>query len=271
MQPPYRSGPPPTRVALAARTHAGAKHRSNLDAYLVSDFEGYVARDYASVAEPVTARAAVALAVFSGHFLDWSRSPAEADRAAEKGFKITRAAADALAGALAAGPPPVQDAELRERLGQAMSAASWGVAQAARDRRFIDTAASCTLAVLQRDRIDVIQAGDTRGYLLRHRRLALISQGASPEGWGGPNGIRPPPLGVPAPSLPPLYSFDLRPGDVLMLCSRGVAATLNEARLTAALLRSASLEAAAKAILDDALAPKPEHNLTVVLAAPLPG
>lgn len=267
----YRSGPPPTRAAIAARTHEGSKHKSNLEAYLVSDFEGYLARDYASIAEPVTARAALALAVFSGHFLDWSRSPGDADRAAERGFKITRAAGDALATALASGAPPIHDAELRERLGQAISAAGWGVAQAARDRRFVDTAASCTLAVLQRDRLDLIQAGDTRGYLLRNRRLAPISQGASPDGWSGANGIRSAPLGVPAPSLPPLYSFDLRPGDVVVLCSRGLAATVSEEQLGAALLCSPSLEAAARAIIDQALARKAEHNLTVVMAAPLSG
>ncbi len=73
----YRSGPPPTRVAIAARTHPGAKHKSNLDAYLISDFEGYLARDYPTLSEPVNGRAAVAVAVLSGHFLDWSRNPAE--------------------------------------------------------------------------------------------------------------------------------------------------------------------------------------------------
>src|SRR5271170_8157381 len=105
----YRSGPPPTRVAVAARTRAGAKHKSNLDAYLVSDFEGYLARDLASFCEPVTGRAAVAVAVFSGHFLDWNRSPAQADRAAAQGFKITRVAGDVLASSFTAGAAPLGD------------------------------------------------------------------------------------------------------------------------------------------------------------------
>ena len=265
----YRSGPPPTRVAVAARTHAGAKLRSNLDAYFVSDFEGYLARDFSSLCEPVTGRAAVAAAVFSGHFLDWNRSPADADRAADQGFKITRAAVDALASSFTAGAPPLTDVELRERLGQAMLAAGYGVYQAAQDRRFVDTAASCTLAVLQRDRLEIIQAGDTRGYLLRDRRLSLVSHGAPPGGHGPPNLPRTPPLGVPTTALPPLYTHDLRPGDLVMLCSRGVGATLDEATLLGHLMRAQSLEAAAKEIVDDAMNRRSEHNLTVVLAAPM--
>ncbi len=265
----YRSGPPPTRVAVAARSHAGAKHKSNLDAYLVSDFEAYCARDFATMCEPVTGRAAVALAVFCGHFLDWNRSPAQADRAAAQGFRITRAAGDALVGAFVAGAPPLSDVELRERLGAALQTAGHGVFQAAQDQRFIDTAASCTLAVLQRDRLEVIQAGDTRGYLLRNGRLSWISQGASPDGYHGPNASRPPPLGVPAPALPPLYTYDLRLGDTVVLCSRGIAVTLGEQHLHGLLMGSPDLETAARAILDAALAQRAEHNLTVVLAAPL--
>src|SRR5262249_34971146 len=129
----YRSAPPPTRVFVAAHTHTGAKHKSNLDAYLVSDFERYLARDFPSIAEPVTSRGAVAIAVFSGHFLDWNRSPAQADRAAAQGFKITRAAGDSLSSAFTSGAAPVTDVDLRERLGLAMHAASHGVVQAARD------------------------------------------------------------------------------------------------------------------------------------------
>ena len=265
----YRSGPPPTRVAVAARTHAGARRRSNLDAYFVSDFEGYLARDFASLCEPVTGRAAVAAAVFSGHFLDWSRSPAEADRAAELGFKITRAAVDLLASAFTAGAPPITDVELRERLGQSLLSAGYGVYQAAQDPRFIDTAASCTLAVLQRDRLEIVQAGDTRGYLLRDRRLSLVSQGASPDGFRPPSAARAPPLGVPTTALPPLYTWDLRPGDMVMLCSRGVSGTLDEATLLHLLMGAPSLDDAAKAILDEAMRRRSEHNLTVVLAAPM--
>lgn len=265
----YRSGPPPTNVAVAARTHPGAKHKSNLDAYLVSDFEAYLARDFASICEPVHARAAVALGVFSGHFLDWNRNPALADRAADQGFKITRAAADALSAAFTAGGPPVTDVELRDRLGQAMFAAGQGVYQAAQDPRFIDTASSCTLAVLQRDRLEIIQAGDTRGYLFRNRRLALVSQGASPDGYHGPNMTRVQPLGVPGQGLPPLYTFDLRPGDTVVLLSRGLSMSLPEPRIQALLATSPSLEHAARVIVDEAIAARSEHNLTIVLAVPM--
>jgi serine/threonine protein phosphatase PrpC len=264
----YRSAPQPTRVAVAARTHAGAKQRSNLDAYFVSDFEGYLARDFASLCEPVTGRAAVAAAVFSGHFLDWSRSPGMADRAAEQGFRITRAAGDLLVSAFTAGGAPFTDVELRERLGQSMLSAGYGVYQAAQDPRFIDTAASCTLAVLQRDRLEIIQAGDTRGYLLRERRLSLVSQGASPDGFRPPIATRAPPLGVPTTALPPLYTLDLRAGDLVMLCSRGLSATLDEAILLHLLMSATSLDAAAKAVLDEAMRRRSEHNLTVVLIAP---
>jgi protein phosphatase len=266
----YRSGPPPTRAAIAARTHPGAKHKSNLDGYLVTDFEAFVARDYATMSEPVSGRAAVAAAVLSGHFLDWSRSPSEADRAAAKGFRITRVAADALAGSLCAGGPPITDVDLRARLAQAMLATGYGVYQAASDRRFIDTASSCTLAVFQQGRLEVVQAGETRGYLFREGRLAWVSQGASPDGLFAPNPSRPPPLGVASSALPPLYSFEMRAGDTVVLCSRGIGSTLDERRLHGILASSPSLDAAAKAVMDQALAVKSEHNLTVVLAALLP-
>ncbi len=257
----YRSGPPPTRLAVAARSRAGAKHKSNLDAYLVSDFEGYQARDEASLCDQVTARAAVGLTVLSGHFLDWNRNPSQADRAAAGGFKITRAAGDAFAASFVAGAPPLTDVELRGWLAHAVTAAGNGVAWAARDPRFIDTAASCTLAVLARDRLEVIQAGETRAYRLRERQLEHISHGA--------RGVGASPLGVPMPALPPLYSYHLRPGDVVVLCSRGVAATLAPERIHGILLASASLDAAAQAMIDEAALAKSEHALTVLLAASL--
>ncbi len=259
----YRSGPPPTHVAVAARTRPGAKHKSNLDAYLVSDFEAYRVQDRPSLCEPVTGRA-VALAVLSGHFLDWNRNPANADRAAAQGFKITRAAGDALAASFVSGAPPVTDAELRGRLAHAVTAAGHGVAQAARDPRFIDTAASCTLAVLAGDRLEVVQAGDTRAYRMRDRRLESTSLGVP---YGG-TGVAPPPLlGAPVAALPPLHSHDLRPGDTVVLCSRGVATTLDQGRLQRILLGAASLDGAAQAILDEAALARSEHPLTVVLAA----
>jgi len=261
----YRSGPQPTRIAVAAQTRAGAKHKSNLDAYLISDFEAYRARDQVSLCEAITARAAVALAVLSGHFLDWNRNPADADRAAAQGFKIARVAGDALAASFVAAAAPVTDDELRGRLAHAVTAAGHGVAHAARDARFIDTAASCTLAVMARDRLEVVQAGETRAYRMRDRRLEWISQGAR---YGGPP-VSSPPLGVPAPALPPLYSCDLRPGDTVVLCSRGVAATLSPQRIEGILLAAASLDGAAQAMITEAGGFRSEHALTVVLAAHL--
>jgi serine/threonine protein phosphatase PrpC len=260
----YRSGPPLTRIAVAARSRAGAKHKSNLDAYLISDFEAYRAGDHASLCEQVTGRAGVALAVLSGHFLDWNRNPSQADRAAAQGFKITRAAGDALAASFASAAPPLTDGELRGRLAHAVTAAGHAVAEAAHDPRFIDTAASCTLAIMARDRLEVIQAGETRAYRMRDRRLEWISVGVR---HGGVDASRPPPLGVPAPALPPLYSYDLRLGDTVVLCSRGVASTLEERRIEGILLAAASLEGAAQAMVEEAGIQRSEHPLTVVLAA----
>ena len=266
----------PQRSAAHARRrrrpHApGAKHKSNLDAYLISDFEGYLARDQATLCEPITARAARGRRHLLRALPRLEPQPPPTPIAPPGRASRSPASPLTCPGLLrwSRAPRPSPIFELRERLAQALTTAGHGVAQAARDPRFIDTASSCTLAVLQRDRLDLVHAGETGGYLLRNRRLARISQGASPDGYGGPNGSRPPPLGVPAPALPPLYSYDLRLGDTLLLCSRGVAATLDEGRLQGILLSSANLDVAAKSILDAALALRSEHNPTVVLAAPM--
>ncbi len=272
----YRSAPQPTRLAVAALTHSGLKRKGNLDGYLVTDFERCVSRDPVPFYAEVAGLSGVAVAVLSGHLLDWSRDLGKVERAAGAGFKIARVAGDAILDQLVGQPPGRSDTGLRQRLLEVLGGAARAIYGAAPDRRFIDTAASATLAVIQADRIELAQAGDTRAILVRGDYLARLSLGETFDGASAgaafPGGIPTNPvaraLGAPVPIEPALVSSSLRPGDTLLLCSRGLS-MLDDRQIFAMLRANPSPADACQALINAAVPARGEHNLTALVARPI--
>ncbi len=274
----YRSAPSPTRLHIAARTAAGRKLKGNLDAYVVTDFDRCVARDPLAAGEAISGLAGVGLAIFSGHFLDWSRNPSESERAAAQGFRIANVASGAVFDGLTQQGAPRGDGEMRRRLGEILWAAHNTIQAAARDRRFVDTAASATVAVIQRERVEIAQAGDTHAYLRRGNRLVQVSRGDRIEdnsrySVNAPN-VAPVntvvrALGVPVPIEPSYFTVDMRPGDMLLLCTRGLTEVLGDSDILDLIRRNEDPIAACSALMRAAVDKRGEHNITVVAATPI--
>lgn len=274
----YRSAPSPTRLRIAARTAAGRKLKGNLDAYVVTDFDRCVARDPLDAAESVSGLAGVGLAIFSGHFLDWSRNPAEAGKAASSGFRIANVASGAVFDGLTQQGAPRGDGEMRRRLGEILWAAHNTIQVAARDRRFVDTAASATVAVVQRERVEIAQAGETRAYHRRGNRLVQVSNGerieVDPRFSVNTPALAPVnlivrSLGVPVPIEPSYFTIDLRPGDTLLFCTRGLTAVLGDSDILDVVRRHEEPSAVCNALVKAAVDGRCEHNVTVVAATPI--
>jgi protein phosphatase len=274
----YRSAPSPTRLSIAARTAAGRKLKGNLDAYVVTDFEHCVARDPLEAAASVTGLAGIGLGIFSGHFLDWSRDVAGVQAAANTGFRIANVASGAIFDGLTQQGAPRGDGEMRRRLGEVFWSAHNTILGAARDRRFIDTAASATVAVVQRERVEIAQAGETRAYHRRGDRLVQITRGDRIEDASryavntpavAPVNLIIRALGVPVPIEPSYFTIDLRPGDTLLLCTRGLTAVLGDSDILDVLRRHEAPAAACAALVKAALDGRGEHNVTVVAATPI--
>ena len=275
----YRSAPSPTRLHIAARTAAGRKLKGNLDAYVVTDFDRCVARDPIAAAESVSGLAGVGLAIFSGHFLDWSRNPAESERAANAGFRIANVASGTVFDGLTQQGAPRGDGEMRRRLGEILWTAHNTIQAAARDRRFVDTAASATVVVVQRERVEIAQAGETHAYLRRGNRLVQVSRGDRLEDnsrysvnapYQGPANTMVRALGAPVPIEPSYFTVDMQPGDTLLLCTRGLTAVLGDSDILNVLNRNPDPAAACAALVKAAVDGRCEHNVTVVAATPIP-
>jgi serine/threonine protein phosphatase PrpC len=270
----YRTGRQPTALTVASATHQGLKRRFNLDAYFVTDFEQCLARDPFQGVGPVWGAQGVGLAVISGHLLDWSRTPQVAERSVQAGFKNAWVAADALLRGLTSERLPVEEDATRNKLSAVLQSTAMAVQAAAMDRRFSDTAVSVTFASVQPGRLDLMQAGDTRAFLVRGPVIAELSRGdtllapAGMPGSGSAMPIQTMPLGVPQPQPPYFVTTDFAPGDGLILASRGVTAVLPPPRLLRMLYDAGDPGVACKAIVDTAVQARGEHNVTCIIATP---
>ncbi|MFO0760841.1 MAG: hypothetical protein U0359_30470 [Byssovorax sp.] len=272
----YRSGPQPTRVAVAALSHPGSKRKGNLDGYLATDFERCLARDPYPFFAEIGGLSGVAVALLSGHLLDWSRSLAQVEQAAAAGFTMSRVAGNILLDQLVGQPPARSDAGMRQRLLEVLGVAARGIYGAASDRRFVDTAASASLVVFQPDMLELAQAGDTRVLLFRGNAAARLHLGETFEGGvpgtGFRAGLTASPvarcLGAPMPIEPGVVSSSFRVGDTLLLASRGLGA-LDDRALFNLLAKSPHPGDACKALIQAALQTRGEHNLTVMVVKPI--
>ncbi|MBK8255528.1 MAG: hypothetical protein IPK82_23055 [Polyangiaceae bacterium] len=270
----YREGRTPTHLTVASATHQGLKRKFNLDAYFITDFQQCLARDPFQGVGPVWGQQGVGLVLLSGHLLDWSRGPAAAERSVAQGFKNAWVAAESLLRGLTSESLPTEENALRNKLTAVTSATASAVGSCALDQRFSDTAVSVTIAVIQNGRLDIVQAGDTRAYVVRGPVIAELSRGdtlVAPAGLPGSASAMPVttvPLGVPHP-MPPFYmTTDFAPGDGLILASRGVSSVVLPPQLLQMLYDARDPGVACKMIVDKAVQARGEHNVTCIIATP---
>jgi hypothetical protein len=270
----YRTGTAPTTLTVATSTHQGLKRKYNLDAYFVTDFQQCLARDPLEGVGPVWGPQGIGLALLSGHLLDWSRGPAVAERAVAAGFKNAWVAAESMLRGFTSEPLPRGDGALKNKLNAVLQATAAAVHATAADHRFADTAVSVTFVVVQNGQLDLVQCGDTRVFLVRGPIIAELSRGdtlAAPVGMPGSSAAMPVttlPLGAPQASPPFFVTSEFRPGDGLILTSRGVPSVLAPPQLLRMLYDAGDPGVACKAIVETAVRARGEHNVTCMIATP---
>jgi protein phosphatase len=136
-----------------------------------------------------------------------------------------------------------------------------------------------TAAYLDEDSVVIANVGDSRGYLFRDGELQrltsdhslvqeLVTKGEITED----EALEHPQRSIITRALGPepvvevdTWSYPLRPGDVVMLCSDGLTDMLPERQVQQALIESATLSDAADRLIDEANAAGGRDNITVVL------
>lgn len=136
-----------------------------------------------------------------------------------------------------------------------------------------------TAAYLDQDSVAIANVGDSRGYLFRDGELkrltndhSLVQELVSKGELTDEEALEHPQRSIITRALGPeavvevdTWSYPLRPGDVVMLCSDGLTDMIPERQVQQALAESATLSAAADRLVDEANAAGGRDNITVVL------
>jgi protein phosphatase len=150
-------------------------------------------------------------------------------------------------------------------------------AQAERERAGMGT--TLTAAYLDRDHVAIAHVGDRRAYLLRDGELTRLTEDHSLVEEllrGGKlteqEALEHPQRSIITRALGPepivevdTWSYPLRPGDVVLLCSDGLTSMIPEQQVQAALVDTPSLQAAADRLIDEANEAGGRDNITVIL------
>lgn len=261
-----RPYPLATAVAVAARTDLGRKRSHNEDTFLVADLHG-ARRDPPAFRGLVEHDAGVALAAIDGM------------GGCCGGEVAARVAAEALCAGLAARPLP--EGAPAPWLRAAMSAANTAVVEAAAsERRLTGIGAAATLAVIAGDVLHLAQLGDTRAYVLRAGTLTQVTRddslindalalGIPPEKIAElPRLVITKALGVCAEVEASTSTVQLRAGDVVLLCSDGLHAELDDEAIARTLRDIGDPDEACLALVNQALHAGGNDNLAVIVARP---
>src|SRR5687767_252427 len=149
------------------------------------------------------------------------------------------------------------------------------------DSRCAGMVATCTGAAIRGDSLDLVQVGDSRGYIIRkdHIRLAtkdqslvqqLVDVGQISESEAETHMFRNvilQALGAQSEVTPVTGRIRLRQGDLVLLCSDGLSGKLRAEDIQRIVLESkGDLSKACDALIDEANNRGGEDNITVVLA-----
>ena len=148
------------------------------------------------------------------------------------------------------------------------------------DSRCAGMGATFTGAAVRGDSLDLVQVGDSRGYIIRkdHIRLAtkdqslvqqLVDVGQISESEAETHMFRNvilQALGAQSEVTPVTGRIRLRQGDLVLLCSDGLSGKLRAEDIQQIVLNSGNLSNACDALIDEANNRGGEDNITVVLA-----
>jgi serine/threonine protein phosphatase PrpC len=136
-----------------------------------------------------------------------------------------------------------------------------------------------TAAYIDEDSVVIANVGDSRGYLFRDGELqrltndhSLVQELVTKGEITDEEALEHPQRSIITRALGPeavvevdTWSYPLRPGDVVMLCSDGLTDMIHERQVQQALAESPTLSAAADRLIDEANAAGGRDNITVVL------
>src|SRR5947209_5923498 len=192
----------------------------------------------------------------------------------QAGEVASQIAIEAFEEALPDAPGPEE--RLAERVREA-NRRIYEVSRAERERAGMGT--TLTAAYLEDASLAIAHVGDSRAYLFRERRLKrltrdhslvdeLVRRGKLTEEQAAEH----PQRSIITRALGPepdvevdTWTYPVRSGDVLLLCSDGLTSMVSEERMEEILASSDSLNAAAQALIDEANAAGGRDNITVVL------
>jgi protein phosphatase len=168
----------------------------------------------------------------------------------------------------------------QERLADRIQEANAAIHERSRtERQNAGMGTTVTAALLDGEHLAIAHVGDSRAYLYRDgdlRRLTqdhslvdeLVRQGKLTEEQAAEHpqrSIITRALGPEAEVEIDTWSYPVRAGDVVMLCSDGLTSMVSEARITEVLAASAVLDEAAGVLIREANAAGGRDNITVVL------
>ena len=148
------------------------------------------------------------------------------------------------------------------------------------DSRCSGMGATLTGAAIKGDKLDLVQVGDSRAYVIRGQQIRLATKdqslvqqlvdvGQISEEEAETHMFRNvilQALGAQTELLPATARIQIRKGDVLLLCSDGLSGKLRNEEIRQIVSESGDLAAACKALVDEANIRGGEDNITVVLA-----
>jgi PPM family protein phosphatase len=285
---------PFTRLRVAARTDIGLRRHHNEDSFLVADLAAPVAepaplppprpaegparerwsfaRDFkpeppAPVAVTLESAVGVGLAVIDGMGGNCA------------GDIAARIAADTFAAALAVAPPSGEEA-CRRRVVGAMNDASRAVFEAvARGPRYYrGMGAAALIALVSGDRLHLAGAGDARAYILRLGRLVQVTRDDTllndrralldPDVSRIPACVITKALGLEEAVDVRAFTFELRAGDVILLCTDGLHRQVDDLAIERVLLELAEPAEAGLTLINLANRRGGADNIAVVVARP---
>ncbi|MFT3773711.1 MAG: SpoIIE family protein phosphatase [Minicystis sp.] len=266
----------PIVVSVAALTNVGMHRSVNEDAFALGEIGGALAHT-PSEACPTgehTARITLASGLVLGVY--------DGMGGGSSGDSASRDAAHVVHTTLAEEPLPRTEDELRDRLSRAVGQANRAVFLAGQnDRRRLGSGTTATIAALVDACAVIAQAGDSRAYLLRGRRLVPVTRDdrltaelvrqASPDVTEEqlaslPTNVITKALGMREDMDASITRVILRRDDVLLLCSDGLWGLVSDPTIRAVLLRQRSPGAACRVLCEEALRAGGADNVTIIVA-----
>ena len=168
-----------------------------------------------------------------------------------------------------------------EALGRAIEEANRAVIQAAREGRGRQgMGTTMTAAMLEGERLDIAQVGDSRAYLLHQGKLQQLTRDHSlmadmiEAGQLTPEEARTHPqrsvitraLGSDAHLHPDIYEINVETGDRLLICSDGLSGMIFDDQIENTLRRVQDPQRCASQLVNEAIAAGGHDNVTVIVA-----